>query len=58
MKYNIRWLLCDFGDALKYEKQQSIYNVRGTFGFIPPKIHKKSKIGNVLIDDMPLALLY
>ncbi|KAM3146100.1 hypothetical protein pb186bvf_001757 [Paramecium bursaria] len=46
---NKGWLLCDFGEALKYEKQQSVYNIRGTFGFIPPRIYQASKIGDVLV---------
>ena len=31
---NKGWLLCDFGDSLKYESVQGIYNIRGTYSFI------------------------
>ncbi|KAM3146094.1 hypothetical protein pb186bvf_001751 [Paramecium bursaria] len=46
---NKGWLLCDFEEALKYDKPSSIYNIRGTFGFIPSTIYQASKIGDVLL---------
>ncbi|KAM3147455.1 hypothetical protein pb186bvf_000262 [Paramecium bursaria] len=31
---NKGWLLCDFGDSLKYEKVDEIYDIRGTKAFL------------------------